>query len=139
MVGHEAHGKSHHVGTKDTKLGGSSHKHKLGVSKQRREVGHRTNAQEDERGIPALAYTLIEDVEHRALLIDTNLIAWLERNISNQDTETYWHKQHGLEVMLYRKIDKEQTHTEHDQALGRQRNVVEAGEVPELFEVFSNI
>jgi hypothetical protein len=84
-----------------------------------------------------LTHTLIEDVEHRPFLVDANLVSWLEGYVAYQDTKANGHEQHGLEVMLDGKVNEKQTHTEHYQALGRQRNVVKTREVPELLQVLS--
>ena len=64
LRGFKAHSQRYHISAEDTKLGGCANEHQLGIGQQCREVRHRTDAQKDERGIPSLSHTLIEDVQH---------------------------------------------------------------------------
>ena len=83
-------------------------------------------------GIPTGTHSLIEDIEHRTLFINTNLETGIDfkRNIPDKNTETDGYQQHGLEIFLYRQIDKEQAHHNHSQV--REGTVGKAGILPEL-------
>ncbi len=72
LVGGKAEQEGHHVGTEDAKLSGRTDEHEFGVGDQGREVGHGTDAEEYQRRIPSCAHTVVEDVEHGALLIDAD-------------------------------------------------------------------
>ena len=135
MVGCEAEGESHHVSTEDAKLSGCTDEHHLWIGEQSREVGHGADAKEDERWIPSGANASVEDVEHRAVFVDAYFVSELERNVTNQNTKPDWHKQHRFEFMLYRKINEEQTHKQHNQVWSCY--IVKSGEFPELLEVLA--
>ena len=73
FVGSKAPKKSKHISPKDTKLRCRPNEHELGIGDKSREVGHRSDAQENKRRIPALPHPLVEDIEHRALFVNTDL------------------------------------------------------------------
>lgn len=112
----EAHAQGDGVGTEDTELGGGSDEHQLRVGNQGREVGHGTDTQEDERRIPALYHTLIENVEYRPFFVDTQLQAGIfERYVTDEDTESDGDKQHGLKFFRDGQIDEEAPEKYHDE------------------------
>ena len=85
------------------------------VVHQGREVCHGTDTEEDQRRIPTLLHTLIEDVQYRALLVDTQLqTSVFERNITDQDTEADGDQQHRLELIANRQEDEQQADEQHD-------------------------
>ena len=59
---------SAHVSTKDTELSGSAQQQALGVGDQGSEVGHGTDAQEDQRGVNAQLDTHIKPVSYTHLM-----------------------------------------------------------------------
>ena len=121
LVGLEAKGQRQHVGTEDAKLGSAADEHQLGIGQQGREVGHGTDAQEDEWRIPALAHALVEDVEHGVVLIEAYLQSGIgtEGDITQDDTQSDGHQQQGLEVFLDGKIDEQGAYGYHDEVAHR--------------------
>ena len=114
MAGIEAHLQGDDVSTEDTELSGCTDQHQLWIGNQGREVGHGTDTEEDQRRIPTLLHTLIEDVQHGALLVDTQLqTSVFERNITDQDTEADGDQQHRLELIANRQEDEQQADEQH--------------------------
>ena len=135
MVGREAKCQGYHVSTEDTELGGSADEHELGIGDKRREVGHGTDTEENQRRIPAGGDAIVKDIEHRPFFIDTDFEAGLcvEGDITDKDTKADRHQQHGLEVLLDGKPDEEQTHEQHYEVA--ELGVGKAGEFPELHQI----
>lgn len=79
--------------------------------------GLEINAEEDEWGIPALSHTLIEDVEHRVVFVETYLQSGIgaEGDVAQDDAETYGHQQQRLEVFLDGEPDADDSHQYHDE------------------------
>ena len=135
LVGREADSESHHVCSEDTELGGGSDKHKLGVGDECGEVGHGTDAQKDERGIPAGSHAVVENVENRPFFVDADFEAGfsVERYITDKYAEAYGHQQHGLEVLFDGQPDEEQAYGKHHEVA--ELGVGKTGELPELQQV----
>jgi len=135
LIGLKSKQQCYHVGAEDTKLGGGTDEHQLGVGDQGSEVGHGTYAEEDQRRIPSGRHSVVEDVEHRAFLVDADFKSGrgVERDVADQDTKSDGNEQHGLEVLLDGKPDEEETYSEHHKVLPCR--VIETGELPEGLKV----
>ena len=123
-------------GTEDAKLCRSTNQHQFRVGQKRREVGHRSDSQEDEWWIPALSYTLIEDVQHGVVLVETYLQACVstEGDVAEDDAQSDGNKQQRLEVFLDGEPDEEGSHDYHDEVTYRHVGKARVGQ--ELIEVF---
>ena len=99
----------HHVGSEDAELGGGSDEHQFRIGYEGREVGHGSDAEEDERGIPSGAYAIVENIEHGALLIyaDFEAGSGVEGYVANKDTESDGHEEHRFEILLDSEPDEE--------------------------------
>ena len=97
-----------------------------------------TNAKEYQWRIPTCLYTLIQNIQYRALLVDTNLKTGIcfERNITNEDTKTNGYQQQRLEVLLDSKEQEEQTYQNHDEVLAG--CLRKASVLPEIGEVITH-
>ena len=90
-----------------------------------------------------LTYTLIEDVEHGAFLIEADLHSQTrlgihkQRDVADDDTESDRHQQQRFPFLDYAQGDEHQADTYHYQMLGS--HVGKAGELPELTETFDNV
>ena len=135
LVGCETKSESYDVGTKDTELCGSTDEHQLGIGDEGREVGHGTDAKEDQRGIPAGAHAIVKDIEYGTLFVDTDFKTGfgVERYVADEHTEADGHEKHRLEVLLDGKPDEEQAYRQHNKVLPC--GVVESCQMPELREV----
>ena len=121
LVGLKAQRKGSHIGSEDTKLGGSSNQDKLRIGYQRREVGHSSDSQEHQRRIPTLADTLIEYVQHGVVLVEADFKSCIsaERNVAKDDAKTNGNEQQWLEVFLDGKPDEEGSHSNHNEVWPR--------------------
>ena len=109
----------------------------LGVGNERSKVGHSTNTQEDERGIPTLLYTLVEDVEYRALFVETYLQTGIhiEGNVTDEHTKADRNKEHRLKFLRHGEVYEEYTDGNHGKVLPC--SVVYTGICPEVAEVLN--
>ena len=73
-----------------TVMGGGTYQDEFGIADKSRKVGHGTNAQEHQGGIPSLTYTLIENIQHRIVFVKTyfQTCISLEWDVSQDDTQT---------------------------------------------------
>ena len=99
------------------KLCRGTNEHQLRIGQQGREIGHGTDAQEDQRRIPALAHTLIENVEYGVVFIESDLQAGIgtEGDVAEDDTQSDGYEQQWLEVLLNGEPDEEGSHCNHDE------------------------
>ena len=135
LVRCETDGERHHVCAEDAELGGCADKHQLGIGDQGREVGHGADAEEYQRGIPAGANTVVEDVEHRSLFVDADFETGsrVERHVADKDAEADGHEQHRFEVFLYGEPDEKQTDKQHHKVA--RFGIGETCQFPELAQV----
>lgn len=107
------------------------------VGYQRRKVCHRADAEEDERRIPSQLHALIEDVQHGVVFIQTYFQSGisLERDVAENDAQTYRYEQERLKVFLYGKPDEEYADNNHYQV--SDFGVGKAGVCEEIEEVVS--
>ena len=127
---------SHDKGGKDTQLGGSAQQQALGIGNQRTEVGHRTNAQENEAGIDAQLDTDVEDVQKSAVgqYVAVVMVVWTccvqelvvpelcveqvrTREVGEQHTERDRQKQQRLILLDYGQIEQHAGDDQHNQRL----------------------
>ena len=68
-----------------------------------------------------MTHTLIEDIQHGVILIESNLQTGIstEGDISKNNTQTDGHQQKRLEIFLDGKIDKDSSHYYHNQVTHR--------------------
>ena len=133
LVGSKAEGKSNHISAEDAELSGSTDEHKFRIGNKRREVGHRTNTEEDERRIPSGTNSVVENIEDRTFFVYTNFETGIdfERDVAHEDTETNRNEEQGLEIVFDGKPNEEQTDSEHNEVfpsdVGKTRKAPEIG------------
>ena len=94
------------------------------------------DTEEDQRRIPSGGYTLVEDVQHRTLFVNTHLQSCIfERNVTDQDTESDRDKEHRLEFIFNSQEDEQQTDKDHDKVT--RCRVVDSCISEEQLQVFS--
>ena len=101
------------------------------------EIGHRSDTQEDERRVPALAHTLVEDVQHRTVFINADVKSREHRDVSYYHTETYRHEQERLPFLDYGNGDEGDADCYHHKILDS--TVGEACVLPELLETANDL
>ena len=82
-------------------MGRASYQKEFRIGQKGREVGERTNAQEDKRRIPAVANAGIEEVEYRVIFVQSDFKTYgLEGNVAEDDAESDGNQQQRLKVLL---------------------------------------
>ena len=135
LVGFKADSQGEHVCTEDTELRGCSDEYQLGIGDEGGEVGHGTDSQEDEWGIPPLSHTLIEDVQDRVVFVEADFKSGIgtERDVAEDDAQSDGDEQQRLKVFLDGEPDEEGSHSNHNEV--GYRGIGEARVRQELIEV----
>ncbi len=135
LVWCEAQQKCHHICTKNTELCGRSDEHQLRIGDEGRKIGHGADAEEDERRIPAGRHAVVENVEHRAFLVNAHFKTGggVERDIADENAEANRHQEHGFEILLDSKPYEEKTYGKHHEVA--ELSVGETSQFPELTQV----
>ena len=132
LVGREAQGEREQVGPEYADLGGCAYEHEPGLGNERREISHGPYAQENQGRIPALADSLVEYVQHRALLVDAHVKPGQDGDVAHNDAEAYGDQQQRLPFLDYAEHNEQHAYGYHRDV--GECSVGEAGEVPELGE-----
>ena len=80
--------------------------------------------------------SLIQNVQHRSLFIDTDLETFDERDVSDDHTEADRDEEQWLPVLQDRNSDEGDTDDDHDEVLPG--HVRKSGIAPELLQAFKN-
>ena len=87
FIGCEPEGKGEQIGSEDTHLGSRTDQDQPGLRDQRGKVRHRTDAQEDQRRVPAHLDALIQGVEDGAVLVDADVETREHRDVADDHAE----------------------------------------------------
>ncbi len=102
----------------------------LGFDKHRRKIGHRADAQKDQRRIDALADAEVKIAQHAAGVIDAQRHAFDDGDVADDRAHSDRHQQQRLVVFPDRQRDEHDSDQDHDRVAERHRR--EAGRLQEL-------
>ncbi len=128
--------KGNYICPEDSYLCGGSDKHEPRLGNQGGEIRHRSDSEEYERRIPAVADTRVEDVHHGAFLIDSYLQAFCERDVADYHAESYRHEQKRLPVFFDGNGDECYSYAYHHDVLPC--HIGEACVLQELLQAVNN-
>ena len=134
FLGIKAQGDGGCESPEDTDLSGGSQKHQFGVGDQVGEVGHRADAQEDQRRVNAQFDTLVQVVHHRAFFLRVHADVFRSGNVAQDHTETDGNQQQGFESPEDGQHDVGKADDDHDEV-----SVVDVGERGGFQEVLKSV
>ena len=113
--GGEAQRERPHVSGENTDLCGGADQHQLRIRNQCREVGHGTDAEEDQRRVYTFNNAEIEVIQYGTVFVDADFHTGREWDVTHQDTESDRDEQHRLKVSADGQVEEKQTYADYDQ------------------------